>query len=232
MRWDGTEDTDFHLQGGEQTLARSHSHSPDRSGSNEHYEITPDNSHPVASAPQSIYKADHIANVTELPVGDACGERPTRPDDCRQLRRRFDDVSSSSLWTPFWLRKGTLIAFVVLYVLLLASVAVLWRTARDNEGFTPRISTNHYTWTYGPTAVFIIVVSLWRQVEYHCKSLAPRHEMRQGAEASRSLLLDYVSPFQFTTLWLAVRHGTVSVIAAIIAFACLKLIVSQSRTPL
>ena len=88
----------------------------------------------------------------------------------------------------------------MLYAILLASVAALWRISQDRDGFAPHIPTNRYTWTYGPTAVLIVVIGFWRQVEYYCKLLAPWHQLRRGAGASATLL-DYVSPFQFTSFF-------------------------------
>lgn len=167
-----------------------------------------------------------------MPGDDHYPDRVTQPVNSVEQTEVSNNVSVGKLWTPFWLKRSTLSAFIVLYAILLACVAALWHLAQDQDGFTLNISTNHYTWTYGPTAVLIIVVSLWRQVEYHCKLLAPWLEMKKGGEASESLLLDYVSPIQFTSLWLAIKHGTTSVTAAIVGFACLKLVASFIRLTL
>jgi Protein of unknown function (DUF3433) len=184
-----------------------------------------------ASVSQITQNTNHIENVSKPPAGDHDHdpERLIQHRRSGQQNRSPESVSSGLLWNPFWLKKGTLVAFIVLYIALLASVTLLWRVSQDQDGFTPHISTNHYTWTYGPTAILIMVVGLWRQVEYHCKVLAPWHELKRGAGASRSLLLDYVSPFQLTSLWLAFKHGAMPVIAAITGFACLKLVVSFAR---
>lgn len=177
------------------------------------------------SAAQSTYQTNYSGADSDLHVEDHYREGDQPAGDSGRRVEGLSSVKLGKLWTPFWLRRSTLTAFIALYVLLLLSVTVLWRIAQDRNGFTPRFPTHHYTWTYGPTAVLVIVISLWRQVEYHCKILAPWHELSHGAEASKSLLLDYVSPSQVTTLWLAIRHGTVSVIAAIAGFGCLKLTV-------
>lgn len=84
---------------------------------------------------------------------------------------------------------------------------------------------NHYAWTYGPTAILVVVVSLWRQVDFWCKKLVPWQELRNGnATSTRSILLDYVSPLQATSLWHALRLWHVSVIVTITGFALLKVI--------
>jgi hypothetical protein len=227
-RSEGDDFAGSHLQGGELPLDESQTSLLDTFNVIEQGGITLTESDVVASARQFVYNADFTEDISVLPAVDNGSESLTQPDNPGQQIANPDSIASRRLWSPFWLRKGTLTAFIVLYVLLLMSVVLLWRISRDHDGFTPHISTNHYTWTYGPTAVLTVFVSLWRQTEYHCKVLAPWHEMKQGANASRSLLLDYVSPIQFTSLWLAFKHRTTSVIAAIIGFACLKLVVRLS----
>jgi hypothetical protein len=218
----------FHLQGGELPLDDGHARLLDTFNVIERGGIMLIESDVVASARQLVANGDFAEDISILPAVDNDSESLTQPANPGQQIANPDSIATRILWTPFWLRKGTLTAFVVLYVLLLMSIVLLWRISRDHDGFTPHISTNRYTWTYGPTAVLTVFVSLWRQTEYHCKVLAPWHEMKQGANASRSLLLDYVSPIQFTSLWLAFRHRTTSVIAAIIGFVCLKLVVCLS----
>jgi hypothetical protein len=66
---------------------------------------------------------------------------------------------------PVWLRRRTLLTFVGLFVVFDAALIILWRLNKAENGFRPTLSTNHYAWTYGPTAVLVIVLSLWRQVD-------------------------------------------------------------------
>ena len=75
------------------------------------------------------------------------------------------------------------------------ALILVWHTVATSAGLSIRIIQNHYVWTYGPTAVLVIVISFWRQVDYYCKARTPWQEMRNGAtKASRSMLLDYISP--------------------------------------
>jgi len=132
------------------------------------------------------------------------------------------------LWCPFWLHKLVLAAFVVTFALLLAGCLVVWYMTKDDNGFAVAKSTSHLTWTYAPTAVLVIVVGLWRQVDYHCKALTPWAELRKGyVTASRSILLDYISPLQISAFAKASQNGHWAVLASIFAFALLKLMVSQ-----
>lgn len=180
---------------------------------------------PAVTESRTTYETSYIEDVSDLPTDDNHSGRVVQPAKPRP-QGSSGNYPNRQMWTPIWLKKRTLVAFVVLYIVLLSSVILLWHFSRDKNGFAPRISTNHYTWTYGPTAVLVIVLGLWRQVEYFCKVLAPWHEMKHGAKSSRSLFLDYVSPFQVASLWLAFKQKTMFVIAAILGFACLKLVVS------
>ena len=228
-RSEGNNFSESTLQSEEPTGNGSQSRPLDNHRDMDHHRSTSNDANLAALVPQIPDRANDADNVSEPPAGEYDPERLIQHHPFEQQNGTPNSILSGRLWKPFWLRKGTLIAFLVLYIVLLASVTLLWRISQHNDGFNPRISTNHYIWAYGPTAVLIIVVSLWRQVEYHCKVLAPWHELKRGAEASRSLLLDYVSPFQLASLWLALSHKMTSVVAAITAFACLKLVVSLNN---
>lgn len=85
---------------------------------------------------------------------------------------------------------------------------------------------NHYAWTYGPTAVLVIVLSLWRQVDYYCKLMHPWQKMyKSPTDAVDSFMLDYVSPLLITSWIRAVRRRHIPVAASIAGFIILKLII-------
>jgi Protein of unknown function (DUF3433) len=128
-------------------------------------------------------------------------------------------------WSPEWLRRRTLLAFMALFATFDASLIALWRFNKAQNGFRPTLSSNNYTWTYGPSAVSVVVLGLWRQVDYHCKIAQPWQEMRRGAKnAAQSVLLEYVSPLNITSFLRAVHYHHVPVAASIAGFAILKLI--------
>jgi Protein of unknown function (DUF3433) len=130
------------------------------------------------------------------------------------------------LWSPIWLRRSTLLAFMALFAAFDASLIALWRFNKAQNGFRPTLSSNHYAWTYGPTAVLVVVLGLWRQVDYHCKIIQPWQQMRKGAtNAAQSVLLDYISPLNITSFIRAVRYRHIPVAASIAGFATLKLII-------
>jgi Protein of unknown function (DUF3433) len=107
-----------------------------------------------------------------------------------------------------------------------ASLIALWWSNEAQNGFRPTLTSNYYAWTYGPTAVLVVVLGLWRQVDYQCKILQPWQEMRRGAtSAAHSVLLDYISPLNITSFTRAVRYRHIPVAASIAGFATLKLII-------
>lgn len=132
-------------------------------------------------------------------------------------------------WISFWLRKSTLLALTVLLIALAVSLIVLWSVNNSQNGFQLSLSTGHYAWTYGPTAVLIVILSFWRQVDYHCKLLQPWHQLGTSfAPAERNMLLDYLSPLQVTSFVRAVRYRHTPVAASIAGFAILKAIILLS----
>ena len=129
-------------------------------------------------------------------------------------------------WTSIWLRKPTLLALIALFTALVASLIVLLVVEQDDDGIRPTLSSNHYVWTYGPTAVLVIVLSLWRQVDYYCKLMQPWQEMSKSPkDADNSLLLDYISPPLLTSWVQAVQRRHIPVAASVAGFAIMKLII-------
>jgi hypothetical protein len=75
--------------------------------------------------------------------------------------------------------------------------------------------------------VFVLIASLWRQVEYWSKSLAPWENMKAMPAASQdSILLDYIDPMQPVALWISLRKKHWAVSAAISISLLLNLLVS------
>jgi hypothetical protein len=137
-----------------------------------------------------------------------------------------EDETPGRYWTSIWLRKPTLLALIALFTALAASLVVLLTVEQAHDGIRPSLSTNHYAWTYGPTAVLVVVLSLWRQVDYYCKLMQPWQEMYTGSkDAGNSLMLDYISPLMITSWIRAIRRGHTPVAASIAGFTIMKLII-------
>src|SRR5436305_12961841 len=113
---------------------------------------------------------------------------PSQRQEAGNLGRgQFD---GQKMWNPGWLSAMSLICFMCLFAALVLALLLLWHYSNFSNGFT-LVSLNHYAWTLGPTAILVIIASLWRQVDFYCKALTPWNELRKGgATASRSLLLD------------------------------------------
>src|SRR5271155_3298105 len=133
-------------------------------------------------------------------------------------------ASRRQYWNPLWLQKYSLLALAVLFGLLAAVLIFLWHFSDMDDGFA-LLTSNHYAWTYGPTAILVLVVSIWRQVDFWCKSLTPWQVLKTGnATSAKSMLLDYISPLQTTSIWRALRNGHLSVVATIFGFVLLKFV--------
>ncbi|KAI1066779.1 hypothetical protein LB506_012078 [Fusarium annulatum] len=132
---------------------------------------------------------------------------------------------------PFWLRKSALLIFALVFAILAASLIALKCVSDSKDGFPLNFSSSEYSWTYGPTAVLIIVLSFWRRVDYYYKAAQPWRELQSGPVlGSRSLLLDYVSPFQLQSVYRAFKFRHYRVFATIISFFLLKSIILVSTT--
>ncbi|SMR54528.1 unnamed protein product [Zymoseptoria tritici ST99CH_3D1] len=146
-----------------------------------------------------------------------------------EVRQRSVDSSTHGThryWISTWLRKWTLIALVALFTAMCVSLLVLWRLNKSQNGFRTTLSTNHYAWTYGPTAILVVVLSLWRQVDYYCKVMQPWQVLHRGCRnAAQTVLLDYVAPLNITSFINAIRYRHSTVAASIAGFAVLKLLV-------
>ncbi len=95
----------------------------------------------------------------------------------------------------------------------------------------PLLVDSHYTWTYGPTLIFILFVALWRQIDFHCKALAPWLVLRKQERAAKeNVLLDYISPFQLSSLISAIRNKHSAVVIASFGFLTVKLLALTSTS--
>lgn len=131
-------------------------------------------------------------------------------------------------WNPFWLSPTILISLSSLLTLLSAATIVLWRLSVQDHGFE-LLTTNHYAWTYGPTAVLTIIMSIWTQIAYCAKLLQPWQELKRGpTSAEQSVLLDYISPILPINLWKAGRLSHAVVLLAICVGLILKLVTVAS----
>ncbi len=178
-------------------------------------------SEPGLKAPGSINETGREARLNApLNANDVMRHEETHmvnrrrnEDSPTQQQKSEPPRRPQTYWNPFWLSRAFLVGFATITVLLAAATLLVWRLSDANYGF-PVPNTSNFAWTYGPTAVLVIFVSLWRQSEYWCRLLQPWQELRRGpASAQRTVLLDHISPMVPVVLWRAVRlrHGAVLV---------------------
>lgn len=145
-------------------------------------------------------------------------------------RRQNDSVTTvgAKATTSWSLSTWGLTALLLTFALLIAALLTLRFLDQHYQGL-PLLTQNHYTWTYGPTAVLVIVVSFWRQIDYHCKALAPWKELQNGpVTARKSIFLDYVGPIQALTFFHAAGNRHFVVVLTISGFFLLKAITIAS----
>lgn len=192
------------------------------------------------SVTSSALASQQSASQTYLPLPglslatdakDTIGHHPASS----QHEEQAIDVTATSVtadqtyWTPIWLRRRFLLALLALLLCLAASLIILFVVNIVYSGFPRMVSISKYTWTYGPTAILVCVLALWRQVDYHCKLMQPWQELSGGqVDAERSMLLDYLSPMHITSLTKAFGLRHVPVAASIAGFMILKVIILLS----
>jgi hypothetical protein len=142
---------------------------------------------------------------------------------------RSNSNTHTRLHQPLWLEASALCGLACCFTILSVALIILWHLVSTNDGLTLRLGTTHYVWTYGPTAILVIVLSAWRQVDYYCKISQPWRElMDANTTPEHSVLLDYVSPIWPKTLYKACRRRHHSVYLALLAFLILKLAILVS----
>ncbi|KAI1429621.1 hypothetical protein F5Y12DRAFT_796543 [Xylaria sp. FL1777] len=109
--------------------------------------------------------------------------------------------TASLTWRPFYLRRTVLLGFTIVFILIVVALESLTAISHKNNGIATGMPTEHYLWTYGPTAILTAVAAVWARTEYQSKLVAPwirlweNRRSKRTATASRTLLLDYVSQF-------------------------------------
>lgn len=141
-------------------------------------------------------------------------------------------VSRSTMKSnTIWLRKRVLFAFMALFVLLAVSLILINYFATRHKGLPLFWTANHYSWTYGPTVMLVIIIGFWRRVCSCVMVNQPWHELYKGPQpASQTMLLDYLWPPLTTSFAAAVKNKHLGVAASVLIFTSLKLIVVISTT--
>lgn len=178
------------------------------------------------------FGAGDMANIDSL-YNDSDGPSHGQPDfNQDQLSGQQMELQTESttgcFWNPFWSSPALLFAYSTVLASLSATTVVLWRLSVSNHGF-PLLTANNYAWTYGPTAVLTVIMSIWNQTTYCCKLLEPWKELKTGPLGpEKTVLLDYISPILPVNLWKATRFRHAPVLVAIYAGIILRIVTVAS----
>lgn len=63
-----------------------------------------------------------------------------------------DEGKERSMWNPLWLWRTTLIGFILMFLLFVILLIILFHLSNLHNGLSAQTSSDHYSWTYGPTA--------------------------------------------------------------------------------
>ncbi|KAK7534284.1 uncharacterized protein J3D65DRAFT_679225 [Phyllosticta citribraziliensis] len=132
-------------------------------------------------------------------------------------------------WTPSFLQKKSILGFVACYLVLLLGLVVLAAVDTKKNGIATAKSTNHYLWTYGPTAVLAIAAALWGQVEHRTKQAIPWVLLqKKPTSSSDTLLIDYITVSETEAFFKSLRHAHWPVVITIIGSLLIKLLTVAS----
>ena len=81
---------------------------------------------------------------------------------------------------PFWFSTSALVLLLFIFLSCAASLIAVDRVIASQDGLPLSVSSNPYSWTYGPTAILIVILSLWRRLDYHFKLREPWRELLAG----------------------------------------------------
>ncbi|KAK5955446.1 hypothetical protein OHC33_003084 [Knufia fluminis] len=159
---------------------------------------------------------------TTFPKTNAAAYQPVRsaPDPHEQP---LAPIVTPHFWQPIWLGKLSLTLMTVLLLALIAGLIAVCVGADSHGGYHISSSVEHYAWTYVPTIVFVVLAALWRQIDFHTKSLMPWKELSLGPLSPfETVLVDYISGFQILAFFAAFKRLHRAVMVTILAFFIAK----------
>ena len=151
--------------------------------------------------------------------------RDLETDSTALSKPKSKHIDGHVAYTPVFLRRRVLFAFVILFGAFLALIQSLYCYSQKHRGLSTSDQSRQYLWTFGPTAIFVFTTVLWRQTDYAAKLILPWANMAKGpCSADRSFLLDYVSPFHLVALWRSLRNREWLISSTILSFILLKIL--------
>ncbi|KAI1357374.1 hypothetical protein F5Y08DRAFT_352560 [Xylaria arbuscula] len=160
-------------------------------------------------------------------------------DPEEQLSDSHDDHASEVLvshstevtfsWRPFYLRRAVLLGFIAIFILVIITIESLLAVSNRYGGIATSDDALHYLWTLGPTAFLTGLAAFWARTEYQSKLIAPWMRLSQDKiPASRTLLLDYISPFSILTITRSWRNQDYTVFISIVVSIIIKILITLS----
>ncbi|XHG08813.1 hypothetical protein AWENTII_011904 [Aspergillus wentii] len=181
----------------------------------------------------------HSLDLGQRPVASQQSDRPfftNRSADDEDEKPPATTVAdpAAALQAPMfnsvWLSNAFLGSFLAFLMCMGVGLGILYHFANDGNGIAV-LSTDHYAWMYGPTAVLVVVAGCWRQADYWCKTLVPWRELQQNwTSPDRSLLLDYVGQIHFLAAWTAIKNRHWTVVSSIGVVLLLRLMTGFSTS--
>lgn len=108
--------------------------------------------HRVASGPEADQSSEiQLGSLDPTKIHTKAGANEVS-STTGLLTERNVTVGTKGLWVPLFLRRTTLLAFTVSFIVLLAALTTIWRISEKEQGLSTVNPSNYYFWTYGPTA--------------------------------------------------------------------------------
>ena len=132
-------------------------------------------------------------------------------------------------WTPWFLRDGMVVAWIVIaIILMIVFIVVSFVNHAVQQGFLPLLaaltttqgfSPANFLYGFIPSLIGMLLFLLWQPIDVYFRALQPFASLahRDGVSAEQSLLLDYTAclPIEVTIKALINRHYKVAYISFI-----------------
>ena len=122
-------------------------------------------------------------------------------------------------WTPWFLRDGMVVAWIVVaIILMIAFIVISFVNHAVQQGFLPLLAAPTTTqgfspadFLYGfiPSLIGVLLFLLWQPIDIYFRALQPFASLaqRDGASVEKSLLLDYTACLPIEVTIKALLHG-------------------------
>ncbi|KAJ2905818.1 hypothetical protein MKZ38_004066 [Zalerion maritima] len=133
------------------------------------------------------------------------------------------------LWKPWWLRRRTLLCFATVFSLIGAAVSVLYIYSKYKKGIIDTDSSFYYVWTFGPTALMILLTAFWSRVEIQALKYTPWMALAHDPSSGPDIIwVDYTSMFSPVTVVRSAWAGHYLVTSTALTSLFLKVLVVLS----